>query len=32
MARNYIINSVKNKKLPKIDALFIGGGFPEINA
>ena len=26
------INSVRNKKLPKVDGLFIGGGFPEINA
>ena len=26
------INSIKNKKLPKVDALFIGGGFPETNA
>ena len=26
------INSLKNKKLPKVDALFIGGGFPETNA
>jgi len=26
------INSTKTKQLPKIDALFIGGGFPEINA
>ena len=25
-----IINSLKDKKLPNIDALFIGGGFPEI--
>ena len=27
-----LINSVKSKNLPKIDALFIGGGFPETNA
>ena len=26
------IDSTKDKKLPAIDALFIGGGFPEINA
>jgi cobyrinic acid a,c-diamide synthase len=26
------INSVKNKKIPNVDAIFIGGGFPEINA
>ena len=26
------INSIKDKKLPKIDGLFIGGGFPEISA
>ena len=26
------INSIKNKNLPKVDALFIGGGFPETNA
>ena len=26
------IDSIKDKKLPLIDALFIGGGFPEINA
>jgi cobyrinic acid a,c-diamide synthase len=26
------IDSVKDTKLPKIDGLFIGGGFPEINA
>ena len=27
-----LIDSVKNRSLPKIDALFIGGGFPETNA
>lgn len=27
-----LINSIKNKKLPIVDALFIGGGFPETNA
>jgi cobyrinic acid a,c-diamide synthase len=26
------INAVKNKKIPNVDAIFIGGGFPEINA
>ncbi|MEN2994544.1 MAG: cobyrinate a,c-diamide synthase [Thermodesulfovibrio sp.] len=30
-AQIVIINSIEDKKLPNIDALYIGGGFPETN-
>ncbi len=31
-ARVVIVDSLKDKKLPKVDALYIGGGFPEVFA
>jgi cobyrinic acid a,c-diamide synthase len=31
-AKVVVIDSLKDKKLPKIDALYIGGGFPEVFA
>ena len=31
-AKIVVIDSLKDKKLPKVDALYIGGGFPEVFA